>query len=111
MNLVNFRIFLKLSCLPSCVDSFLQNGMFQYGEHCYTSQLWASVWDRDRNRSSGPKAAACRQGSDLPSSGLLSGFLNTHLAAGEVRGAKSAEPSSWTYNSAWARLGWAHQFV
>lgn len=39
MNLVNFRIFLKLSCLPSCVNSFLQNGMFQYGEHCYTSQL------------------------------------------------------------------------
>lgn len=33
VNLVNFRVFLKLSCLPSCVDSFLQNGMFQYGEH------------------------------------------------------------------------------
>lgn len=28
----------------------------------------------------------------LPSSGLLADFLNTHLAAGEVRGAKSAEP-------------------
>lgn len=47
----------------------------------------------------------------LPSSGLLAGFLNTHLAAGEVRGAKSAEPSSWTYNSTWARPGWTHQFV
>lgn len=37
------------------------------------------------------------------------GFLNTHLAAGEVLGANSAEPSNWTYNSALARPGWAHR--